>query len=114
MVGLESYNEETVYSKPLPYRIVQVVTKPYSRQSKWKKKDYEANVKKDYEATVARFLHDLNCEIHDRVEMHHYVEIKEMVCMAIKVKQQIKRRSGTCVVYGPSSSPSKPNYRKKN
>uniref|UniRef100_A0A2N9H699 Integrase catalytic domain-containing protein n=1 Tax=Fagus sylvatica TaxID=28930 RepID=A0A2N9H699_FAGSY len=54
-----------------------------------------ANVEEDREATMARFLLGLNREIHDKVEMQHYVELEDMVHMAIKVEQQLKRGSGT-------------------
>uniref|UniRef100_A0A2N9IA55 RNA-directed DNA polymerase n=1 Tax=Fagus sylvatica TaxID=28930 RepID=A0A2N9IA55_FAGSY len=53
-----------------------------------------ANVEEDREATMARFLLGLNREIHDKVEMQHYVELEDMVHMAIKVEQQLKRGSG--------------------
>ena len=46
-----------------------------------------ANVEEDREATMARFLLGLNREIHDKVEMQHYVELEDMVHMAIKVEQ---------------------------
>ncbi|KAI3459661.1 hypothetical protein Pfo_016324 [Paulownia fortunei] len=52
-----------------------------------------ANVEKDREATMARFLHGLNCEIADMVEMQHYVELTDMVHQAIKVEQQLKQRN---------------------
>ena len=45
-----------------------------------------ANIGEEREATMARFLHGLNQEIHDKVEMQHYVELKDMVHMAIKVE----------------------------
>jgi hypothetical protein len=51
-----------------------------------------ANVEEDREATMARFLHGLNCEIADLVEMQHYVELTDMVHQAIKVKEQLKRK----------------------
>ncbi|KAL0313445.1 UNVERIFIED_CONTAM: hypothetical protein Sradi_5743800 [Sesamum radiatum] len=50
------------------------------------------NIMEDNEATMARFLHGLNRDIADVVEMHHYVELEEMVHQAIKVEQQLKRR----------------------
>ncbi|KAL0462366.1 UNVERIFIED_CONTAM: Transposon Ty3-G Gag-Pol polyprotein [Sesamum latifolium] len=50
------------------------------------------NIMKDNEATMARFLHGLNRDIANVVEMHHYVELEEMVHQAIKVEQQLKRR----------------------
>ncbi|PKI59196.1 hypothetical protein CRG98_020411 [Punica granatum] len=50
-----------------------------------------ANIEEDEEATMARFLCDLNQEIANVVELQHYVEIEEMVSMAMKVEQQLKR-----------------------
>ena len=54
-----------------------------------------ANVEEDREATMARFLVGLNREIANQVDLHHYVEIEEMLHMAIKVEQQLKRRGTT-------------------
>lgn len=54
----------------------------------------QANMEEDREVTMARFLFGLNWEIRDRAEMHHYVELKDMVHMVIKVEQQLKRESG--------------------
>jgi len=50
-----------------------------------------ANVEEDREATMARFLHGLNREIADIVELQHYVELTDMVHQAIKVEEQFKR-----------------------
>ena len=50
-----------------------------------------ANVEEDREA-MARFLHGLNREIADIVEMQHYVELIDMVHQAIKVEEQFKRK----------------------
>ncbi|KAI3454391.1 hypothetical protein Pfo_011054 [Paulownia fortunei] len=55
--------------------------------------NYSKNKKEDREATMARFLHDLNREIADMVEMQHYMELTDMVHQAIKVKQQLKWRN---------------------
>ncbi|XP_050908979.1 uncharacterized protein LOC127122728 [Lathyrus oleraceus] len=52
-----------------------------------------ANVEEDDEATMARFLHGLNHDISDIVELHHYVEMDELVHQAIKGEQQLKRKS---------------------
>lgn len=52
-----------------------------------------ANVEEEREATMARFLHGLNRDIADVVEMHHYVELQDMVHQAIKVEQQLRRRN---------------------
>ncbi|XP_062103839.1 uncharacterized protein LOC133814954 [Humulus lupulus] len=49
-----------------------------------------ANVEEDREATMARFLHGLNREIADIVELQHYVELTNMVHQAIKVEEQLK------------------------
>ncbi|KAL0419227.1 UNVERIFIED_CONTAM: hypothetical protein Sradi_1336200 [Sesamum radiatum] len=50
------------------------------------------NIIEDNEATMAHFLHGLNRDIADVVEMHHYVELEEIVLQATKVEQQLKRR----------------------
>ncbi|PKI70252.1 hypothetical protein CRG98_009329 [Punica granatum] len=49
------------------------------------------NIEDDEEATMARFFCGLNREIANVVELRHYVEIEEMVSMAIKVERQLKR-----------------------
>ena len=51
-----------------------------------------ANVIEDREATMSRFLHGLNREIGDIVELHNYEELDELVHQAIKVEQQLKRK----------------------
>ncbi|PKI62289.1 hypothetical protein CRG98_017290 [Punica granatum] len=55
----------------------------------------KANIEEDQEATMARFLSGLNREIANVMELQHYVEIKDMVSMAMKVEQQLKRRRPT-------------------
>ncbi|KAL4324315.1 hypothetical protein GQ457_11G026210 [Hibiscus cannabinus] len=52
-----------------------------------------ANIEEDHEATMARFLEGLNTEIANIVELHHYVELDDMVHMAIKVERQQCRKS---------------------
>ncbi|KAL4379037.1 hypothetical protein GQ457_02G026240 [Hibiscus cannabinus] len=58
-----------------------------------------ANIEEDREATMARFLNGLNIEIANVVELQHYVELDEMVHVAIKpVPQtplQIRERAET-------------------
>uniref|UniRef100_A0A2N9ERQ8 Reverse transcriptase domain-containing protein n=1 Tax=Fagus sylvatica TaxID=28930 RepID=A0A2N9ERQ8_FAGSY len=44
-----------------------------------------ANVEEDREATMARFLSGLNRDIANVIELQHYVEIEDMVHMAMKV-----------------------------
>ncbi|RVW23986.1 hypothetical protein CK203_092061 [Vitis vinifera] len=51
-----------------------------------------ANVEEDREATMARFLNGLNRDIANVVELQHYVELEDMVHMAIKVERQLKRK----------------------
>ena len=74
-----------------------------------------ANIEEDREATMARFLAGLNREIQNLVELQHYVELEDMVHMAIKIENQVKRRgnSNTCSTPGPSSSTWKSNQWKK-
>ncbi|XP_052483014.1 uncharacterized protein LOC128036160 [Gossypium raimondii] len=60
-----------------------------------------ADVEEDREATMARFLAELNREIANIVELQHYVEIVDMVHMAIKVEKQLKMKGA---VRGYSSS----------
>ena len=42
--------------------------------------------------TMARFIGGLNKEIADVVELHHYVEMEDLVNMAMKVERQRKQR----------------------
>ncbi|KAG2411212.1 hypothetical protein I3760_Q021100 [Carya illinoinensis] len=70
-----------------------------------------ANVEEDREATMARFLCGLNREIANVVELQHYVEIEDMVHMAMKVERQLKRK-GTSRYTSVSSTPWKPKWEK--
>ena len=71
-----------------------------------------ANIEEDREATMARFLAGLNQEIANQVELHHYVELEDMVHMATKVEKQLKRKGARQSKY---SEPTlwKSNYPKK-
>uniref|UniRef100_A0A2N9EWA1 CCHC-type domain-containing protein n=1 Tax=Fagus sylvatica TaxID=28930 RepID=A0A2N9EWA1_FAGSY len=51
-----------------------------------------ANVEEDREATMARFLSGLNRDIANVIELQHYVEVEDMVHMAMKVERQLKRK----------------------
>ncbi|GKV11635.1 hypothetical protein SLEP1_g22875 [Rubroshorea leprosula] len=53
------------------------------------------NVEEDREATMARFLHGLNRDIANVVELQHYVELEDMVHMAMKVERQLKHKEAT-------------------
>jgi hypothetical protein len=71
-----------------------------------------ANVEEDREAIMARFLNGLNRDITNVVELQHYVELEDMVHMAIKVERQLKRK-GTRSFQNPgSSTPWRSNVRK--
>ncbi|KAL2518543.1 Retrotrans gag domain-containing protein [Abeliophyllum distichum] len=51
-----------------------------------------ANVEEDSEATLARFLGRLNKDIANIVELQYYVELDDMVHMAMKIERQLKRK----------------------
>lgn len=65
------------------------------------------DIQEDREATMARFMGGLNRDIMDRLEVHHYVEMEELLHKAIMFEQQLKRRS-----YKSSYGASKPQYQK--
>ena len=52
-----------------------------------------ANLEEDKEATMARFLSGLNREVANLIELHHYVDLEDMVHMAIKVEKQLKAKN---------------------
>ncbi|GKV06999.1 hypothetical protein SLEP1_g18811 [Rubroshorea leprosula] len=74
-----------------------------------------ANVEEDRKATMARFLHGLNRDIANVVELQHYVELEDMVHMATKVEWQLKRKGATSRARQNSGSSSswKLNWSKK-
>ncbi|XP_073019393.1 LOW QUALITY PROTEIN: uncharacterized protein [Primulina eburnea] len=75
----------------------------------------KANVEEDSEATMARFLCCFNMEIKDQVELRHYLDLDEMVKMAVKVEQQLKRRGvGRNNQNGSSSTSWRPNGAKRD
>ena len=45
----------------------------------------QANIEEEREATMTRFLHGLNQDIVNVVDLQHYVELEDMVHMAMKV-----------------------------
>uniref|UniRef100_A0A2N9IPQ0 CCHC-type domain-containing protein n=1 Tax=Fagus sylvatica TaxID=28930 RepID=A0A2N9IPQ0_FAGSY len=71
-----------------------------------------ANVEEDREATMARFLNGLNRDIANVVELQHYVELEDMVHMAIKVERQLKRKGTRSFQNLGSSTSWKSNWRK--
>ena len=68
-----------------------------------------ANVEEDREATMARFFNGLNRDIANMVELQHYVELEDMVHMAMKVERQLKRKR-TGKSYSVSTSTWKSNW----
>jgi hypothetical protein len=64
------------------------------------------NVIEDREVMMARFLNGLNREIANVVELQYYMELEDMIHMAIKVERQIKRRGSTCFQTNLASSSS--------
>lgn len=67
-----------------------------------------ANVEEEMEATMARFICGLNHEIAKVVELQHFVDIEDVVHMAMKVEKQLKRGVRTTKQDGGSSSWRKP------
>ncbi|KAH9698006.1 hypothetical protein KPL71_023835 [Citrus sinensis] len=63
-----------------------------------------ANIEEEREATMARFLHGLNQDIANVVDLQHYVELEDMVHMAMKVERQLKKKGSTRTNLGSSSS----------
>jgi hypothetical protein len=72
-----------------------------------------ANIEEDREATMARFLNGLNWDIANVVELQHYVELEDMVHMAIKVERQLKRKGARSFQNSGSSTSWKSNWRKE-
>ena len=54
-----------------------------------------ANVNEDEEVTMSMFLNGLNRDITNVVELQSYVELEELVHLAIKVEGQLKRKGST-------------------
>jgi len=50
-----------------------------------------ANVVENREVTMARFFNRLNRDIANVVELQHYVELEDVVCMAMKVERQLRK-----------------------
>ncbi|XP_042465804.1 uncharacterized protein LOC122048280 [Zingiber officinale] len=63
-----------------------------------------ANIEEDREATMARFICGLNREIANIVELHHYVELDDVVHMAVKVERQLKKGVRSSSKYEAASS----------
>jgi hypothetical protein len=73
-----------------------------------------ANVNEDEEVTMSRFLNGLNRDIANVVELQSYVDLEELVHLAIKVEGQLKRKGNTrSEAYTGSSLGWKMNYRRE-
>ncbi|KAH9698046.1 hypothetical protein KPL71_023856 [Citrus sinensis] len=64
----------------------------------------QANIEEEREAIMARFLHGLNQDIANVVDLQHYVELEDMVHMAMKMERQLKKKGSTRTNLGSSSS----------
>ena len=53
---------------------------------------------------MARFLHGLNQDIANVVDLQHFVQLEDMVHMAMKVERQLKRNGSTRTNLGSLSS----------
>jgi hypothetical protein len=71
-----------------------------------------ANVVEDREATMAMFLNRLNRDVANVVELQQYVELEDMVHMAMKVERQLKRKNTRSFQNPGSSTPWRSNGRK--
>ena len=72
-----------------------------------------ANIDEYQEATMARFLAGLNHKIANLVELHHYVEFEDLVHIAIKIENQLKRKGSNIWQISSFGSPWKANYVRK-
>ena len=67
-----------------------------------------ADITEEREATMARFVNGLNREIANVVELQHYVELEDVVHMAIKVERQLRRGRTTKPDFPFAGSSSRP------
>ena len=80
----------------VPYQKLQNLTQGFKSVEDYLKKMevvmIQKNMEKDKEAIMTRFLNGLNREITNIIKLHHYIELKDMVLMAMEVKCQLKKR----------------------
>jgi predicted glycoside hydrolase/deacetylase ChbG (UPF0249 family) len=50
----------------------------------------QANVEEEMKAIMTRFMNNLNHNIAHIMDLHHYIKLKEMVYMVVKVEKQLK------------------------
>ena len=63
-----------------------------------------ANIEEERKTTMARFLHGLNQDIANVVDLQHYVELEDIVHMAMKVERQLKKKCSIRTNLGSSPS----------
>ncbi|XP_027158067.1 uncharacterized protein LOC113759689 [Coffea eugenioides] len=63
-----------------------------------------ANIVDDRETIMTRFFSGLRLEITDEVELHHYMELKDMLEKALKIERRLKRRGQLRTFFTPSPS----------
>ena len=62
---------------------------------------------------MVRFLHGLNREIQDIIELHYYASLEDIIHQALKVEQQLKRKqSYKKSPYGSSTWKDKETFKK--
>jgi hypothetical protein len=72
------------------------------------------NVVEDREAIMARFLNGLNQDITNVVKLQHYIELEDMVHVAMKVERQLKRKGHVLLTFNSGYSSSwKSNKRRE-
>ena len=52
----------------------------------------KTQIEESQEVTMARFLHGLNREIQNIVELHHSASLENLIHQAIKVERQLKKK----------------------
>ena len=70
-----------------------------------------ANIEEDHESTLAQFLNGLNPNIVSIVELQHYVEMEDLLHMALKVECQLRSKGSRPNTNFGQSSSWKPNWR---
>jgi hypothetical protein len=94
--GNEDNHNEKVCTYSILYNKLQTLSQGYSSVDGYfmemKVVIIRANIFEDRKATIARFLKGLNKVIANVVELHHYMEIKDMVYMVVKMEKQLRRK----------------------
>ncbi|XP_061975771.1 uncharacterized protein LOC133697309 [Populus nigra] len=119
LVAVEFTNYVMVWWERLVVERRRNKERPGSKSVKEYQKELEvamirANVNEDEEVTMSKFLNGLNRDITNVVKLQSYVELEELVHLAIKVERQLKRKGSTQPeAYSGSSSSWKLNYKRE-